>query len=196
MKLASLFAASALALVASAAGAATIDFEATPTGTYSSLAIGDVTFTFTGGNGDFDVVDSGDPGAPIAGHALISFFQNPGAEPFMATFANGASAFTIGVGDFGADEDNDYLEAYDASGNLLDSDYYFNPAGNYGGGYLTVSSDVTIAYVKFWDAEPYPGAVYWDNASYTPVVPEPETYALMGLGLAAVGFMARRRRPA
>ena len=55
---------------------------------------------------------------------------------------------------------------------------------------------MTIAYVKFWDAEPYPGAVYWDNASYTPVVPEPETYALMGLGLAAVGLMARRRRPA
>lgn len=194
MKLASLFAASALALAAAGASAATIDFNATPTGTYSSLVFGAATITFTEGTGMFDVVDA-DPGAPVDGRSIISFFQNPGTGAFRVDLAGGASSFTIGVGDYGADQDNDYLEAYSASGDLLDSDYHFNPADNYGGGFLTVTSGEPIAYVKFWDAEPYPGAVYWDNISYAPV-PEPETYALMGLGLAALGFMARRRRQA
>ena len=41
--------------------------------------------------------------------------------------------------------------------------------------------------------------MYWDNLTYgsaTPAVPELETYALMAMGLAVTGFMARRRRPA
>lgn len=197
MKLASLFAASALALAAAGASAATtIDFNAVPTGTYSSLTDGEATLTFTGGNGLFDITASGNPGWPIDGNALISFFQNPGNAPFKVAFASGAGSFTIGVGDYGADDDNTYLSAWDTEGNLLDSDYFHNPEGNYGGGFLTVSSSTSIAYVTFWDEEPYPGAVYWDNISYSPVVPEPETYALMIAGLAAVGFMARRRRQA
>ncbi len=71
MKLAYLFTASALALAASGAGAATIDFNATPTGNYSSLTFGDATITYTGGTGTFDVTDAS-PGAPIDGRSIIS----------------------------------------------------------------------------------------------------------------------------
>ncbi|MCB2022945.1 MAG: PEP-CTERM sorting domain-containing protein [Burkholderiaceae bacterium] len=104
--------------------------------------------------------------------------------------------FKIGVGDYNADEDHTHLRAWSASDVLLASADYDNPASTYGGDYMMVSSATSIAYVTFWDGEPYPGAVYWDNMSYTPVVPEPETYALMGLGLAALGLVARRRRQA
>ena len=96
-----------------------------------------------------------------------------------------------------ADEDYTHLRAWSASDVLLASADYVNPESTYGGDYMMVSSATPIAYVTFWDGEPYPGAVAWDNMTYmTAAVPEPETYALMGLGLAAVGFMARRRRQA
>jgi hypothetical protein len=187
---------SALALAASgAASAGGFDFNSTPTGTYSSLTDGTATITFTGGTGKFDVADAS-PGWPIDGRAIISYFANPGSDPFKVTFAGGASMFKIGVGDYDADEDHTHLRAWSASDVLLASADYDNPAPNYGGDYMMVSSATPIAYVTFWDGEPYPGAVYWDNITYTPAVPEPETYALMALGLAAVGFVARRRRQA
>lgn len=188
--------AAAAALAAGSASAAVIDFESVATGTYSSLTTGGVTFTFTAGTGAFEVVASGSPGAPIAGNALLSYITNPGPGAFKATMAGGFGSFAIGCGDYNADEDHCHLSAYDAAGGLLDTATYINPASTYGGGMLSVASATPIAYVTFWDGEPYAGAVAWDNISYTPAVPEPATVALMGLGLAAVGAMARRRRQA
>ena len=174
--------------------AAAIDFESTPTGVYSSLTYGAATITFTAGTGQFNVDDQ-TPGPPISGHNIISFFQNPGAGHFKTTIAGGANSFKIGVGDFDADEDHAHLRAFDSSGNLLDSADYINPAATFGGDYLSVASATPIAYVEFWEDGAFAGAVYWDNISYeVSAVPEPETYALMALGLAATGFAARRRR--
>lgn len=184
--------AAAAALAAGSASAAVIDFESVPTGTVSSVTDSGVTFTFTAGTGLFDVVDAS-PGWPISGHSLISYFQNPGPGAFMATMAGGFGSFAIGCGDYNADEDSCHLRAYDALGSLLDADDYINPAPTNGGGMLSVSSASPIAYVTFWEDNAYPGAVYWDNAEFTAAVPEPQTYALMALGLAAIGFAARRQ---
>ena len=187
--------AAAAAMGAGTASAATIDFESVAAGVYSSVTDSGVTFEFNGGTGLFDVTPA-DPGYPISGQALISYFQNEdSAAAFRASMAGGFSSFSIGMGDYNADDDEGYLMAYDASDNLLDSDYLYVDASTYGGGMLTVSSATPIAYVLFYEDGSYPGAVYWDNAEFTAAVPEPQTYALFGLGLAGLAAVARRRQP-
>jgi len=174
-----------------------IDFESTPTGIYSVLNISGVTITYTGGTGTFNV-DNQSPGFPVSGHNLISFFQNPGVAPFKAAFSDpGITSVQIGVGDYDADDDNDFLQAYDAGNNLLDADYRFNPASTFGGGYLSVSSASAISYILFWDEEPFAGAVYWDNLTFTSTVsevPEPLTVSLFSAGLIGAAVMRRRRK--
>ena len=62
----------------------------------------------------------------MSGHALLSCYTNAGAAPFRVDFtlAN-ITFFQIGVGDYNGDDDNTYLQVYDAANNLLGSDYYF-----------------------------------------------------------------------
>lgn len=190
----------ALALgTAGSAAATTIDFEGTATGTYSELIYGDVTISFLGGDGAFRV-DNANPGPPISGRALVSYFTNPGDSAFQALFAGGASSVSIGMGDFNADEDEGHLRAYDAADNLLDVDFIQVPGPVFGGGTMTVSSATSIARVEWNETGTFAGAVFWDNLTYTAfdggVVPEPSTWAMMLLGFAAVGAGFRRRQSA
>ena len=183
------------------ADAAVEDFESTALGDYTSLDFGDFTITAEAGAG-WSVSDAS-PGPPISGHCITTFYQNPDyvSTPLYATFSiPNVNSFSIGVGDFDGDEDYCYLEVYDSSGSLLGSDFYLNPAPKLGGDFLTVSTTAPIAYAKFWDEEPYPNAVFWDNLSYrTDPVPEPANVAiwlLLGsLGL-ALDWRRRRRRAA
>lgn len=97
-----------------------------------------------------------------------------------------------------SDTDDVHLRAYDASNNLLASDFQVIPSTG-PGVTLTVSSATSIAPVEWNESGDFEGAVYRDNltcGSATPAVPEPETYALMAMRLVVTGFIARRRRPA
>jgi hypothetical protein len=181
-------------LSALAAGATTIDFESNPVGTYTSLVFPEVVITYTGGTGEFQVYGSS-PGPPLAGHNIISSYNNPGPAPFRADFlVGGITHVMIAVGDYNADVDNSYLAVYDAADNLLATDYYMNPAPTYGGGFLEVFTATPIAYALFWDEEPFPGAVYWDNLTFEGgVIPEPGTFVLAGGALVALALLRLRR---
>lgn len=169
----------------------TIDFESTPTGTYTALVYGPVTISFLGGTGEFNV-DDATPGAPISHHNVISFFKNPGSDPFQATFAVPVSSVSIGMGDFNADEDEGHLRAYDAANNLLSSDFISIPGHVFGGATLTVSSATPIARVEWNETGSFAGAVYWDNLSYT-ASGVPDSLGMSGLGL-SLSLLALLRR--
>lgn len=176
------------------ASATVIDFESDATGIYTSLIYSDLVITAESGR-SFDV-DSASPGWPISNHNLITWFQNSSQTKLIATFSIGdVTSFAIGVGDFNGDVDNTFLAVYDSSWNLLASDSYVNPSSTWGGDYLSVTTSSSIKYAVFWDAEPFPGAVYWDNLTYTRGAAVPDSassIALLAIGLSGLAFFRRK----
>jgi hypothetical protein len=186
----------AACLAAGSSAGATIDFETVSPGIYTELTVAGI--TFTRGGQSFGAVDWGFPSDAFSGISLGPWYPYrtlPQADvAFRAEIGGGFSSFSIGMGDNGTDEDQGRLEAYDAQGNLLDSDSLSIASGVAGGGFMSVSSTTPIAYVLFYELGSFPGVVAWDNVSFASAVPEPQTAVLLGAGLAAAGWFARRRR--
>lgn len=59
--------------------------------------------------------------------------------------------------------------------------------------FIAGSGTTTLSFMATGNSDSYGTSL--DNVSVTAAIPEPSTYALMFGGLAAVGFIARRRRP-
>ena len=186
--------AAALGTAGSAMAATTIDFESTAVGTYSGLTFGDVSISFLAGTGTFEVQNQ-NPGPPVSGHVLISYFTNAGTGSFQATFTGDVNEVSIGVADYSpSDDDEVHLRAYDAFDNLLDSAFFLIPAAG-PGTTLTVSSSTPISRVEWNETGSFAGAVYWDNLTYSSAaIPEPSTWAMMLLGFGALGSALRSRR--
>ncbi|RZI83416.1 MAG: PEP-CTERM sorting domain-containing protein [Rubrivivax sp.] len=83
------------------------------------------------------------------------------------------------------------MRAYDAANNLLGS--AVSGGGAFNQGVLGLSGLGAIAKVT-WSTGSDIAAVGIDQLNFTPAVPEPGTWALLGAGLLVVPLALRRRR--
>ncbi len=84
-----------------------------------------------------------------------------------ATFPTLTTGVRVTLGDYGADQDDIHLEAFDSGGNLVGSDFRIVQAGFFGGKHLLVTSATeNIAYAEFWSTGDYYNSVYFDNVCY------------------------------
>jgi len=124
---------------------------------------------FTNSDGGLTIV-AANPGSPFTGPNSVL----PDNYAFVgnrtrATPPRLVSAAQVTLGDFDGDEDTIYLEAYDATGGLVDSDTDVLPLSLNGGIDLHVQSDSTsIAYIEFWGVGGSENSVYFDNVCFGP----------------------------
>lgn len=205
------FAASAM-LVALHASATTIDFDNLAVGTTLSNQYAGVTFAanaFTGPgtsssgedwatNTDMTIVSStgtdvGGLGAPslVSGNLLRSFagWLNENGDPsFSVSFTSAINFFSADFAGVATPAD---VRIYAYNGNtLLGSSVSAVTTGQFTLSFAAAS--ITRVVVTPGSFNDWVGV---DNINYTTAVaaiPEPETYALMGLGLVALAFARRR----
>lgn len=149
----------------------TVDFEANP-GVFPTLVLTDVTFTPEGGAGELGVFP-----VTIGTNMTQKMLErtNGVKKPIRATFTNPVSSVTVDIGDAdGLDQDELFLEVYDANDNLLDSISLVIPVSNFGMETLTLSAS-NIAYAVMGgrdvpaDGTPMQGSsVFIDNVIFTP----------------------------
>jgi hypothetical protein len=137
------------------------------------------------------------PGPEFSGNrSAIADYAGEYRNPIRADFLiGGIESVSVVIGDYDADADSLYLNAYDGGGNLLDQDTYELAADVYGGPTLQVSGD-GIAYVIFGNTGVFPNSVFFDNFCYeSETVPEPSSLlALSLLGSGPVGGLIRRKK--
>ncbi|MEM9049700.1 MAG: VPLPA-CTERM sorting domain-containing protein [Pseudomonadota bacterium] len=174
----------------------TIDFEEFAPGTVlNGLNLGDLKLNTVGAD---IAVTTDNPGG--TGNAIE---KAPFAGPnrYMAKFkVSGVRNISVDVGDFGGDEDNSFLKAYDADGVLIAKQRLKIPANLDGMVTLSVSADVDIYKIKFGTqkSDQFPNSVYADNLTYDytdmAAVPLPAGGLLLMTALAGLGLATRRRK--
>src|SRR5215471_3126235 len=116
------------------AASTTITFENLTLGSTIPISPGivypDVTFTYIGNSGNPFFAVEPSPGPPLSGNVIIGPNTHQTGEAYKAVFTSPSSFFDVSVdmGDFDADVDDLFLNAYDSSNNLLASDSAVNPA--------------------------------------------------------------------
>jgi hypothetical protein len=122
---------------------------------------------FTNTDGGLTVQDAY-PGAPFSSPNAIlpDNYSVPGNSstakpPVLVRRA------AVTMGDYDADQDNVFLNAYDSNGGLVASDTDVVPASLSGGVILTVSSTTAnIASITFWGVGGSENSVYFDNVCF------------------------------
>jgi len=121
--------------------------------------------TFTNTHGDLNVLASYPGPVFTSPNAVLPANYSASGNRTRATFPTAVSYVSVTMGDYAADSDNLYLEAYDAGGNLIDSDFQSIPNTLSGGVDLAVSGS-NIAYVEFWGVGVNNNSVLFDNLCF------------------------------
>jgi hypothetical protein len=163
-------------------------FESQPVAGFSSVTIGNVTFTGVGGNLETTYLFTGSYNT--TGTRLLD--NNAGStNAFRFDFTNPVSAFAF---NFGASDYNWTLSAYAASGALLESLTIAPTHSTNNGSYFGLA-DAGISYALLTASQS--DYVMLDNFTFAKqapaVVPEPAPLTLLGAGLACVAAARRRK---
>ncbi len=187
--------ATAVAMSGSAHAMTTLDFEEFFSGTnLSGVDLGGVSFDVDGAI--VQTLPDDPSGLSVITISALPFSQ---PNPFVATFSLiDVTEVSVDIGDFGADADDLFLRAFDASDTLLDSAFDSLAENEQGMKTLSVSALSAIAYVEFGSIGiDNNNNVYADNFTFnrtTAVIPEPATWIMMILGFGLVGVRLQRKR--
>jgi hypothetical protein len=180
----SLLAGLGLIVAASAAQATVLTFESVPDGpSYSELGV-----TITADGQTFQSV-----GSPNGTSGILA--DSSPRAPFTAVFDVLQNSVSVDLGDFNADADTIFLQAFGLGGVPLGETSMLLDASDEAMHTLTISG-VDISYVVFGGRDPSlnGSSVFADNLTFGRGVPEPGAWAMMIAGLAGIGWRLRRTR--
>lgn len=189
-----------LLLSSGSAFATTYDFNAVTPNTYNETQFNALFsgVAFDNSGGDSFSVSTVSLQSDFSGKAVLNSPYTDVGNRTIATFVTLTNFVSVTMGDYDADEDNLYLNAYDNLNNLITSDFFLNPATSYAGKTLSVlSPSWNIARVEFYGVGLDNNSVYWDNFTFnegSAQVPEPASILLMVLGLVGLAGFRRCRK--